>query len=32
MVFDEARQVYLPKSRDWIKDQLFVILRRQAAA
>jgi hypothetical protein len=31
MVFDADRQVYIPKSRDWIKDQLFIILRRQAA-
>ncbi|KAI6234553.1 Enhancer of rudimentary-like protein [Aphelenchoides fujianensis] len=31
MVFDANRQVYIPKSRDWIKDQLFLMLRHRSA-
>ncbi|KAI6187068.1 Enhancer of rudimentary-like protein [Aphelenchoides besseyi] len=32
MVFDAHRQVYIPKSRDWIKDQLYLLLRHRSAA
>ncbi|KAF1614508.1 UNVERIFIED_CONTAM: hypothetical protein FQV16_0016450, partial [Eudyptes robustus] len=30
MVFDIQRNVYIPRSREWIKAQLFDLLRHQA--
>uniref|UniRef100_A0A914DYJ5 Enhancer of rudimentary homolog n=1 Tax=Acrobeloides nanus TaxID=290746 RepID=A0A914DYJ5_9BILA len=31
LVFDDKAQVYAPKSKDWIKNEIFLLLRRQAA-
>jgi hypothetical protein len=32
LIFDEGSHVYIPKSKDWIKDQIFILLRRQAGS
>ncbi|KAH7731091.1 Enhancer of rudimentary [Aphelenchoides avenae] len=32
LIFNNQTNVYTPKSKDWIKDQIFILLRRQASS